>query len=147
MIDISMVDYSAYNGGGAFAAWLANACTAAGVFANDDWSGGMTTLCKRESSFKPNAVNDYDSNATGPRVADGYPQNCSRGVAQCIPSTFASHHAEGTSWQIYDPVANIAAAISYIVDHYHVALDGSDLARKVQQADPNRPPHGYLLLV
>jgi len=39
-------------------------------------------------------------NATGPTVGDGNPQNCSRGVAQCIPQTFAAYHvavnAEGT---------------------------------------------------
>jgi SLT domain-containing protein len=64
-------------------------------------------------------------------------------VAQVIPPTFAAHHVAGTSAAIYHPVANIAAASRYIRDTYHVSLDGSDFAAKVQQADPNRPPKGY----
>jgi serralysin len=60
-----------------------------------------------------------------------------------VPGTFARYHAEGTSWQIYDPVANIAAAIGYAMARYGVQKDGSDLTSKVQQADPSRPPKGY----
>ncbi|MEH0522030.1 hypothetical protein QBA38_24000 [Streptomyces stelliscabiei] len=44
---------------------------------------------------------------------------------------------------IYDPVACIAAAMRYVRNRYGVAIDGSNLARRVQQFDPNRPPHGY----
>jgi len=64
-------------------------------------------------------------------------------VAQCIPSTFAAYHVGGTSLDVYDPVANIAAASQYILSRYQVSLDGSDFSAKVQQADPNRPPQGY----
>ena len=73
-------------------------------------------------------------------------QGCSRGVAQCTPSTFAAYHVVGTSTSIYNPVANIAAASQYVrncVCCGYVSEDGSDFAAKVQQADPNRPPHGY----
>jgi SLT domain-containing protein len=96
---------------------------------------GLQTLCKRESSDDPNAINKDDRNATGPIVADDAPQNCSRGVAQCIPPTFAAHHVTGTSVSIYDPVANIAAAMQYVRKRYHVSSDGSDLAAKVEQAE------------
>lgn len=44
---------------------------------------------------------------------------------------------------IYTPVASIAASIRYVRDRYHVAADGSDLASKVQQLDPNRHSAGY----
>jgi SLT domain-containing protein len=115
----------------------------AGLPHNNAWVRGFETLCLRESSDRPNAINTSDRNANGPIVQDGHPQNCSRGVAQCIPPTFAAHHVDGTSVSIYDPVANIAAAIQYVRARYQVSSDGSDLAKKVQQADPHRPPHGF----
>jgi SLT domain-containing protein len=145
MADIGQVNFALYSGGGNIASWIKDACAAAGVPLTDYWSDGLTELCKRESSDRPNAVNTTDPNATGPIVLDGHPRNCSRGVAQCVPETFAQYHAEGTSWQIYDPVANIAAAIKYIMARYGVQEDGSDLASKVQQADPDRPPRGYTI--
>jgi SLT domain-containing protein len=137
------VDFTRYAGGGDINAWIAQACQAAGVPANNNWVNGLLTLSQRESGNDPNTVNTTDVNATGPTVVDGHPQNCSRGVAQVIPSTFLSFHTAGTSWAIYDPAANIAAAIGYIRNRYHVSLDGSDLAAKVQQADPTRAPAGY----
>jgi len=50
---------------------------------------------------------------------------------------------KGTSTDIYDPVANVAASMNYIRERYHVSADGHDLASKVQQADPHRPARGY----
>ncbi|MFD7873714.1 transglycosylase SLT domain-containing protein [Streptomyces sp. NPDC059766] len=111
---------------GAPAAWV----TGAGNDAN------LLTLIRRESSFNANAVNQADVNATGPRQADGARLNCSRGYAQVIPGTFAEHHQAGTPNRIYDPVANVAAAINYIWQRY------GDISR-VQQANPHLPPHGY----
>ncbi|WP_345033764.1 transglycosylase SLT domain-containing protein [Streptomyces sannanensis] len=96
----------------------------------------LITLINRESGFRPNAVNKNDVNANGPVQPDGAKLNCSRGYAQVIPGTFAEHHEEGTSNQIYDPVANIAAAINYIWSRY------GDISR-VQQANPALPPAGY----
>jgi hypothetical protein len=143
-IDVSEVDYTKFGGpGNNFASWIRDACTAAGVPPNADWIDGYTVLCRRESSLLPNAINKTDSNARGTIVADGSPALCSRGIAQCIPPTFATFHAAGTSKAIYDPVANIAASIRYVLQRYKVSVDGSDLARKVQQADPNRPGRGY----
>jgi hypothetical protein len=146
-INIGDVDYSPYSGGGDINGWIVGACQAAGLPASSGWVSGFTTLCQRESSYDPNAVNTADSNAWGPIVGDGNPLHCSRGVAQCIPDTFAQYHVGGTSVAIYDPVANIAAASQYVRDHYGVSADGSDFAAKVQQADPNRPPHGYQPIV
>lgn len=122
-----------------FQGYAFTACDKTGV--PRDWVTGhagcsLTTLAVRESSFDDNAVNTTDSNATGAIVADGHPENCSRGYCQTIPATFAAYHEETTSNRIYDPVANIAAAINYIRARY-----GS--IENVQQANPNLPPKGY----
>lgn len=111
--------------------------------AQANWTTGLVTAAGRESGYDFNAVNTTDSNATGPTVADGHPANCSRGVLQTIPPTFAEHHQAGTSNDIYDAVANTCAAINYVVSRYGVSKDGHDLAAKVQQFDPSRPPMGY----
>jgi hypothetical protein len=63
-----------------------------------------------ESGGNPNAVNNWDSNA-----AIG--QN-SRGLLQTIPATFDAYHWPGTSSNIYDGFANIAAAINYGAHRY-----------------------------
>jgi hypothetical protein len=143
VIGIEDVNYSLSGGTGDIYSWISQACQAAGLPYTDGWVQGFVTLCFRESSDMPNAVNTTDGNATGPTVGDGNPQNCSRGVAQCIPQTFAAYHVAGTSVAIYDPVANIAAASQYVRARYQVSLDGSNFAANVQQADPTRPPKGY----
>ncbi|MFC9893965.1 transglycosylase SLT domain-containing protein [Nocardia sp. NPDC127579] len=64
----------------------------------------------RESGGNPDAINLWDSNA-----AAGIP---SKGLLQVIDPTFERYHVEGTSWDIYDPVANIAAACNYAAARY-----------------------------
>ncbi|AZM52483.1 lytic transglycosylase [Streptomyces sp. WAC 01529] len=64
----------------------------------------------RESSGNPNAVNGWDINAI-----NGTP---SIGLLQVIKPTFDAYHVEGTSTNIYDPVANITAAANYAADRY-----------------------------
>ncbi len=121
-----------------------------GLPVTNEWVNGYLTMALRESSYNPNAVNTYDSNAKnvveingGKNVSDGHPGQCSRGMWQCIPQTFARYHQAGTSLSIYDAVASCAASINYVRAAYGVANDGSNLAAKVQQADPNRPSKGY----
>ncbi|MFC9637144.1 transglycosylase SLT domain-containing protein [Streptomyces mirabilis] len=92
------------------------------------WEAGLNTLIGRESGWNPRAINLSDSNA-----AAGDP---SRGLAQTIMSTFLANHVAGTSMNIYDPVANVAAAVRYITRTY-----GS--IGNVQQANANMPPKGY----
>ena len=58
-----------------------------------------------ESGGNPQAINLTDSNA-----AAGHP---SKGLMQVIAGTFAAYHVAGTSNDIYDPLANIAAALNY----------------------------------
>ncbi|MGW1162943.1 transglycosylase SLT domain-containing protein [Streptomyces sp. NPDC002513] len=64
----------------------------------------------RESSGNPKAINLWDSNA-----AAGIP---SKGLLQVIQPTFNTYHVSGTSWNIYDPVANITAACNYAYHRY-----------------------------
>lgn len=113
--------------------------------ARDNWMRGMLTIASRESGFNSPRfqVNKNDVNATGATRSDGAPGKSSRGGWQTIPDTFAANHQVGTPTNIYDPVANAAAAINYLTGEKHVRPDGSDLALVVQQADPSRAPKGY----
>ncbi len=141
-ISIGAVTYGPYNGSGTVGSWTSQACGIMSV-PSANWVRGYEVLCARESSGNANAINSYDSNAHGSIQSDGYPLHCSRGVAQCIPDTFASNHVPGTSSNIYDPVANIAASMRYVMNRYGVSSDGSNLASLVQQADASHPPRGY----
>lgn len=64
----------------------------------------------RESSGNPYAINLWDSNA-----AAGTP---SKGLLQTIDPTFQAYHVVSTSWNPYDPVANITAACNYAAARY-----------------------------
>ncbi|AIR97610.1 transglycosylase SLT domain-containing protein [Streptomyces glaucescens] len=71
---------------------------------------GIHRNIMRESSGNPLAINNWDINAQ-----NGIP---SKGLLQVIPPTFQAYHVPGTSWDIYDPVANITAACNYAADRY-----------------------------
>lgn len=65
-----------------------------------------------------------NSNARGARAADGHPGQCSRGIWQTIPTTFAAHHVPGTSANIYDPLSSAAASIRYSMSRYGINPEG-----------------------
>ena len=71
---------------------------------------GIYRNVMRESSGNPMAINLWDSNA-----AKGIP---SKGLLQVIQPTFNTYHVVGTSFDIYDPVANITAACNYAAARY-----------------------------
>ncbi|MFJ4623609.1 transglycosylase SLT domain-containing protein [Streptomyces sp. NPDC088812] len=71
---------------------------------------GIHRNIMRESSGNPYAINNWDINAI-----NGVP---SKGLLQVIPPTFSAYHVPGTSWNIYDPVANITAACNYAAHRY-----------------------------
>lgn len=71
---------------------------------------GIHRNIMRESSGNPQAINLWDSNA-----AKGIP---SKGLLQVIDPTFNAYHVEGTSWDIWEPVANITAACNYAAHRY-----------------------------
>jgi SLT domain-containing protein len=99
------------------------------------WERGMELVARRESNYDADAVNNWDSNA-----ARGTP---SKGAWQFVAPTFAAYHEPGTSTSIRDLVAQACAFINYAQRHYHVAADASNLADRIQQADPRRAPRGY----
>lgn len=132
-------------------AYAKQACKILGV-PETYWVPGLMTIMSRESAYNsPDwQINTTDSNAKnvselfgGGNAPDGYKGQCSRGCVQCIPQTFARCHVAGTSLDIYDAVASIAAGANYIMLDYGVARDGHDLTAKVHQADPNHTPEGY----
>lgn len=119
-------------------AWAIKALAANGITdprAIRNWLPGLLTMGKRESANNPRAVNLWDSNARA-----GIP---SKGWMQTIEPTFNAHWRPGTSRNIFDPVANAAAAIHYVMTRYGVSADGSNLMARVQQANPYAPPKGY----
>ncbi|AOR35134.1 lytic transglycosylase [Streptomyces fodineus] len=71
---------------------------------------GLQRNIMRESSGNPMAINNWDINAV-----NGIP---SKGLLQVIQPTFNTYHVSGTSWNIYDPVANITAAANYAAHRY-----------------------------
>jgi hypothetical protein len=93
------------------------------------WQSGLNTLITRESGWNASAINRTDINAQ-----QGHP---SQGLAQTIPGTF-EHYVPNSlrGLGILNPVANVAAAIRYIVSRY------GNITR-VQQANANLPPQGY----
>ncbi|SIJ00794.1 transglycosylase SLT domain-containing protein [Mycobacteroides abscessus subsp. abscessus] len=113
--------------------------------ARQRWHDGYRTLIFRESSNVIHAIANGDSNATGPMMPDGGYQGSSRGLAQVTPSTFDAFWVPGTSRDIFDPVANIAASMNYVISDpkYLVSRSGIDLASKIAQANPNSAGGGY----
>jgi hypothetical protein len=73
-------------------------------------SGRVLYQIQTESGGNPNAINLTDANA---RRGDP-----SRGLLQTTGGTFSQYHVPGTAFNIYDPLANIAAAINYAVHRY-----------------------------
>lgn len=94
------------------------------------WERGMDLVARRESSYNARAVN----------AATGAP---SVGAWQFIAPTFAAYHELGTSSDIHNLVAQACAFINYARGRYGVAVDAWNLADRIQQADPRRPPKGY----
>lgn len=99
------------------------------------WERGMDLVARREFNYNANAINNWDSNA-----ARGTP---SKGAFQFIAPTFAAYHQPGTSRDIHNLVAQACAFINYAMGRYGVAVDASNLADRIQQADPRRSPKGY----
>ncbi|PPJ21724.1 hypothetical protein C5E45_09400 [Nocardia nova] len=90
--------------------WIKHALFVMGQHGIPGSYDGIYRNVMRESGGNPRAINLYDSNA-----AAGIP---SKGLMQVIDPTFAAYHVDGTSGDIYDPVANIAAACNYAAHRY-----------------------------
>jgi hypothetical protein len=81
-----------------------NGVPASALNANDIW-----TIIQHESGGNPNAINLWDSNAQA-----GHP---SKGLMQCIDSTFSAHSLPGHT-NIYNPVDNVIAGVRYALSRY-----------------------------
>lgn len=88
--------------------------TFAGVLASlgmpASWIGLGLAQMESESGGNPRAINNWDSNA-----AKGIP---SKGLMQVIDPTFQSYRSGLYPNDIWDPSANIAAALRYLVARY-----------------------------
>ena len=125
-------------GADAFRAAIRRGLTIKGItnpVARANWEAGMMIVGDRESDFNNTAVNGEDRNAK-----EG---NQSAGTLQFTRTTFEAYHEPGTSADRSDNVAQVCAFVNYATDRYGVSADGSDLAAKIQQADPTRPAKGY----
>ncbi|RZU12448.1 transglycosylase-like protein with SLT domain [Kribbella rubisoli] len=74
------------------------------------WIGSLLRRMNQESGGNPRAINLWDSNAKR-----GMP---SQGLMQTVPGTFAAYAGPYRGRGIYDPFANIYAAIKYTVARY-----------------------------
>lgn len=88
------------------------------VLAMEGLAGGLLgrvlSQMNTESGGNPRAINLWDINAQ-----HGDP---SKGLMQVIGATFRAFHWPGTSSNIYDPLANIAAALNYARHRYGSGL-------------------------
>lgn len=79
-----------------------------------------------ESGWQPNAVAvDFDHYPLG-AAADGADYAAPRGLTGMQPRLFQQYRAAGTSTNIYDPVASIAALWRFVAAHFGVDLATGD---------------------
>jgi hypothetical protein len=88
--------------------------------APQSWLASLLRRMNQESGGNPNAINLTDSNA---RAGDP-----SRGLMQTIGATFAAYAGPFIGRGIYDPLANIYAAIKYTMARYGSGPAGWDRA-------------------
>lgn len=80
-------------------------------------------IVQYESAWDPDAA--MKAAADGQRLrllGDGHPEDAERSLMQLSPRDFADFHVTGTSNNIYDPVASIAAGWRYLSHWYAVNL-------------------------
>ncbi|MFF1836057.1 transglycosylase SLT domain-containing protein [Streptomyces sp. NPDC058231] len=98
------------SGGGDVSAWINQSLKVMHAKGIPGTYDGIYRNLMRESSGNTHAINNWDTNA-----AKGIP---SKGLLQVIDPTFKTYHVNGTSQDIYDPVANITAAANYAAHRY-----------------------------
>ncbi|MFE5550010.1 transglycosylase SLT domain-containing protein [Streptomyces sp. NPDC056534] len=90
--------------------WIEHALTVMKAHGIPGSKRAIKATIARESGGNVSATNLWDSNAKA-----GIP---SKGLMQVIDPTFRAYHVNGTSWNIYDPIANIVAACNYAARRY-----------------------------
>jgi hypothetical protein len=89
---------------------ISKALKLAGVPVNDANLSAVNTIVQKESSWNPNAKNNWDWNAQ-----QGHP---SEGLMQTIPSTFKAYALPGYDKNMTDPLSNLIAGIRYAQSRY-----------------------------
>lgn len=92
-------------------AWARAGLAAAGVSVTPGNVALIVARMIQESGGNPHSENTWDSNAKA-----GHP---SRGLMELIPENFEKYHVAGTANNVFDPVANVAAAVRYMLARYH----------------------------
>ncbi len=106
-------------GGGGAERWRQVALQALGMAgAPSGWIGSLLRRMNQESGGNPFATNNWDSNAR-----KGTP---SKGLMQTIQPTFDAYAGELRGRGIFDPLANIFAAIRYTIARYGSGPAGWD---------------------
>ena len=95
---------------GTLSSWIRQAMKLTHVDGKPGWFNKLYSIAMRESRGDPRAVNDYDINA---KIGDP-----TKGVMQIRSSYIKKFHQPGTSYNLFDPIANISAAINYIKYRY-----------------------------
>jgi ElaB/YqjD/DUF883 family membrane-anchored ribosome-binding protein len=111
-------------GGSGVKRWAPLACTAlklGGCGCSPNKLKEFLDLMRQESGGNPRAQNNWDSNAAA--------GNASRGLMQVIPTTFRANHVRGTSNNIFDPLANMAASVRYIKRQYGCRIPNAPYAQ------------------
>jgi hypothetical protein len=90
--------------------WAKAGLQAAGLPGTPAEVSTIVYTMSRESGGNPRSENTTDSNARA-----GHP---SRGLMELIPENFARYHVPGTSSNVFDPVANVAASVRYMIARY-----------------------------
>lgn len=105
------------------------------------WHALYRFLIEHESGNNADIIQGVkDVNLTGATAADGGPANAARGLCQVVPGTFKGHHVAGTSDNIFDPVANIAASMRYVMDRYDVEPNAG---ANFERFEARRHANGY----
>lgn len=102
-------------------AWAKAGLIAAGLPGSSSEVSTIVYTMTRESGGNPRSENTTDSNARA-----GHP---SRGLMELIPENFAKYHVAGTANDVFDPVANVAASVRYMIARYGHIVGMSPYAR------------------
>lgn len=107
------------------------------------WHALYMFMIEHESGGQPDIIQGVkDVNQSGPIIGDGGRANAARGLCQVVPGTFMANHVAGTSNNIFDPVANIAASMRYVMDH-HIYEVEPDAGPNFERFASRRRANGY----
>lgn len=95
-------------------------------------------IIKSQSAWNPHAA---DPTCPGEDFCpfDGAPARAQRGLMQLSPTEFAKFHVDGTSTNIYDPAASIAAGWRSLAHWHHINLHTGDGLAEFMANRPDLP--------